>query len=59
LHGFADDPRVPAARRHRTRIRIGERNLFVLALYQVEHLNAIDAASKILAGVSNWRLSCG
>ena len=33
-----------------SRIRIGERNLFVLALYQVEHLNAIDAASKI----SGW-----
>jgi transposase len=33
LHVVADDPGVLAARRHRTRIRIGQRDLLVLALH--------------------------
>ena len=40
----ADNPAAPAARRHRTRIRIGQRNLLVLGLHHlnIERIQAVD-----------------
>ena len=62
LHVVADNPGVLAARCHRTRIRIGQRDLLVLALHRLALIafrRAISSFSFAILSLSRATLASG